>query len=314
MSLFKNIVAYTIGPDWIAPQLADLLPVLEKGAFVPCGPTDEQTAGWQPPRGEENAALAELIAGQLILKIAVERKAVPGAAVKAELEVRCKAIEAATGRKPGRNEKKEIKEEIIKDFLPRAFSKRSAHTIWVDIAKRMLVVGAGSHKSADNVVNHIVEVMANAGHILPISPLQTAMSPSAAMSEWLTTQEAPVGFAIDRDLELKDPERATVRYARHTLELVEIVQHIKEGKIPTQLAMTWEGQVSFMLTEGFSIKKINILDVETDVGEQDSGFDADVAIATGMLTKLIPDLVNVLGGIPQEAGSAVADSSANDLT
>jgi hypothetical protein len=71
------------------------------------------------------------------------------------------------------------------------------------------------------------------------------------MSEWLTTKESPAGFSVDRECELKQPdsEKSLVRYARHTLEIDEVGEHIRQGKVPTQLAMTWNGRVSFVLTE-----------------------------------------------------------------
>jgi recombination associated protein RdgC len=56
--------------------------------------------------------------------------------------------------------------------------------------------------------------------------------------------------------------------------------------------------VSFSLTEGMQLKKITFLDAvfEATATEKDEGFDADVAIATGELSKLIPDLFEALGG------------------
>ena len=101
----------------------------------------------------------------------------------------------------------------------------------------------------------LVEALSELRHVLPIAPLHTAISPSAAMARWLSSREAPAGFTVDRDLELKNPgeERSVVRYARHTLELDEIGQHIEEGKLPTQLAQTWEGKVSFVLTERLAL-------------------------------------------------------------
>jgi recombination associated protein RdgC len=65
--------------------------------------------------------------------------------------------------------------------------------------------------------------------------------------------------------------------------------------------------VSFMLTEGLQIKKIAFLDtVFEGTKADDGGFDTDVAIATGELTKLIPDLIEALGG---EAESGVANAA-----
>ena len=86
-----------------------------------------------------------------------------------------------------------------------------------------------------------------------------------------------------------------VRYSRHTLALDEIAQHIDEGKLPTRLAMTWNDKVSFELTEQLGIRKIDIRGIEeTPKGED--GFDADVAIATGELSALLPELLLSLGG------------------
>jgi recombination associated protein RdgC len=297
MPLFKNIVVYRIAPDWTPPPLDRLDAELQRQAFVPCGPTQERSAGWVPPRGKEHGAMVESVGGQWILQLAVERKAVPGGAVRAELEARCKALEAERGRPPGRKEKAEIKQEIVQTFLPRAFSKRGAHTLWLDLDKRTLVIAAGSMKAAEPAVKQLLDTMAELQHALPLAPLATSLAPATAMAEWLTTKEPPAGFTIDRDLELKKPgeEKSVVRYARHSLELDEIGQHIQEGKLPTQLAMTWNDKVSFVLTEQLGIRKIDFRAVK-DVPKGEDGFDANAAIATGELSGLLPQLLDSLGG------------------
>ncbi len=77
--------------------------------------------------------------------------------------------------------------------------------------------------------------------------------------------------------------------------------------MPTKLALTWDDRVSFMLTEGMQLKKVAFLDtVFEGTKADDGGFDTDVAIATGELVKLIPDLIEALGG---EAESGVASAA-----
>jgi recombination associated protein RdgC len=130
------------------------------------------------------------------------------------------------------------------------------------------------------------------------------------MSHWLAAQEPPVGFTVDRECELKsaDEEKAVVRYARHPLDIEEVQAHIAAGKLPTKLALTWDDRVSFMLTEGLQLKKIAFLDTVFEGSKaDDGGFDTDVAIATGELSKLLPDLVEALGG---EADSGIATAAA----
>ncbi|HSW20277.1 MAG TPA: recombination-associated protein RdgC [Ramlibacter sp.] len=314
MPLFKNLIAYRITAGWTPPPAEAFEAELQRLLFQPCGATQELSVGWMPPRGEENGAMVEVVAGHQILKLAVERKAVPGGAVRDELEARCKAIETEQGRKPGRKEKTEIKEEIVHTFLPRAFSKRGTHLVWIDVANRMLYVGAGSAKAAEAVIKQLGDVMAELKHVLSLDMLSTATSPSAAMAHWLTSREAPPGFSIDRDLELKlsGEEKSVVRYARHTLELDEIGQHIQEGKMPTQLALTWEGKVSFVLTEMLVLKKIDMHGVDDNLGK-DNGFDADAAIATGELSSLLPDLLDALGG-EMALGAAAAAPAAPATT
>ncbi|MEG0975128.1 MAG: recombination-associated protein RdgC, partial [Comamonas sp.] len=85
--------------------------------------------------------------------------------------------------------------------------------------------------------------------------------------------------------------------ARHPLDIDEIREHIDQGKLPTKLAMTWDDRVSFVLTEGLQLKKMAFLDVVMEgQSQEDGGFDADVAIATGEFSQLIPELIEALGG------------------
>ena len=139
------------------------------------------------------------------------------------------------------------------------------------------------------------------------APLQTALAPATAMSLWLSEKEAPRGFSVDRECELKQPdsEKAAVRYARHTLDIDELGEHIRQGKLPTQLALTWAGRVSFVLTETLTLKRIKLLDGVLEGGAQADGedpFDADAALFVGELTQLLPELIAALGGEPPRPG------------
>jgi recombination associated protein RdgC len=297
--MFKNSLVYRIGP-WDAPTLADIEERLAAARFSECGATQMESAGWLEPRGRQHGALAESVGGHWILRLCTETKAVPGSVVRQQLEAQLGKIEAETGRRPKGKRAKEIKEQIVHGLLPRAFPKRALTPIWIDLRSRLVIVGAASAKKADAIVTRLVELL---GGGIVLRPLQTELSPAAAMSEWLAGQQAPAGFSIDRECELKQPdsEKATVRYARHTLEIAEVAEHIAQGKLPTQLAMTWNSRVTFVLSESMALKKVKLLDVVLEgagstAGREDDGFDADVAITTGELAPLIADLIQALGG------------------
>ncbi len=293
--MFKNVTVYRIAPGW-SVDLGAIEAALQKGCFVECSPSQEQSAGWTPPRGEAHAPLVESVGGQLLLRWQTEKKVLPGSVVKRRVEELAQRIEAESGFKPGRKQTKELREQAVLELLPMAFTRQSALAVWLDPAQRTLVVGSSSQSRADEVASALVKALDG----LAVRLLQTTSSASAAMSEWLASREAPAGFSVDRECELKssDETRSVVRYARHTLDIDEVGQHIAQGKLPTQLAMTWSDRISFVLTDTLQIKKLNFLDVVFDGASPagDDGFDADAAIATGEISRLLPDLIDALGG------------------
>jgi recombination associated protein RdgC len=246
---------------------------------------------------------------QLLLRLCTERKAVPSSAIALQLQEQLDKIERETGRRPRGKQAKELKEEIVQTLLPRAFPKRSHTWVWISPNAKWVVVNAGSLKSADALITLLVETVAGG---LILKAVSTQLAPSTAMAQWLQSKEAPAGFSLDRECELKQPdsEKSTVRYARHTLEIDEVAEHISQGKVPTQVALTWNSRVSFVLTQELAIKKIKLLDVvlesskKTVASPDENNFDADAALSTGELTGLITDLLDALGGEAPEIGLA----------
>ena len=292
-------MVYRMVSAWTMTQ-AQLEQVLDKARFAPCGASQEKSVGWVEPRGQAHGTLVEIIDGQWLLKQAVESKAVPSSVVKRKVQERADQIEATTGRKPGKKEKRDLAEDIRHALLPMAFTKQSATLVWIDTTAARLVLDAGSQAKADEVMTALI----NAIDGLAVQLIDTTTAPAAAMAEWLSSQEAPSGFSVDRECELKaaDESRAVVRYTRHALDTDEVRQHIALGKMPTRLAMTWNDRVSFVLTEGLQLKKLALQDVVLEHKPQAAGdrkdddFDTDVALATGELRQMLPALLEALGG------------------
>ncbi len=306
--MFKNVTIYRIAPGWEA-TLEDMEAALDAARFVPCGATQDKAVGWIEPRGEAHGPLVESVAGQRILKLQIETKGVPGSVVKKKAQEEADHIEATTGRKPGKKETKALREDALLALLPQAFARQMTVWVWIDLKNGWLVTDASSQGKLDEVVTALVRAFDG----LAVTLLQTAVTPQTAMTQWLsatTPDEWPGGFAVERECELKsgDEEKSAVKFTRHNLATDEVRKHITEGKLPTRLAMSWEGRIGFTLTESLQLKKINFLegvfDGRPDEGE--NGFDADVALSTGELQKLIPELIEALGG--EMAFGAAADS------
>lgn len=295
---FTNAHIYRIFGGCTLPDLPAIEDSLTLNTFEPCTASQSESTGWTPPR-EEHGPLIESVGGQWIAKLMMESKSVPGSTLRRKLEERVKEIEKSTGRKPGKKEKKELKEDLLLEMLPMAFPKRVAIGVWIDPAKRTLVLDTASQSRADVVASAMVRAIEG----LALSPANTVVAPSSAMAEWLSTQEAPLGFTIDRECELKatDESKSVVRYANHPLDIEEVQEHIRAGKRPTRLALTWEDRLSFILGDDGTLRGLTFLEGtvaganETSVDE----FDGNVAIVTGELSGLIASLNEALGGEAQ---------------
>ncbi|MBL8372479.1 MAG: recombination-associated protein RdgC [Burkholderiaceae bacterium] len=293
--MFKNLIVYRIAPSWDA-SLTALEQALATRRFVPCGPGQEQALGWVEPRGEAHGPLAESVGGQWVLRLMSETRVLPASVVNRAAQEQAAQIEATTGRKVGRKELRDLKEQARQALLPQAFTRQSSAWVWIDPLARRLVIDSASQSRADGVVTELVRAIDGMG----LELLPTAQTPAGCMAAWLADGEPPAGFAIDRECELKatDGSQAVVRYARHPLDTDEVRQHIAQGKQPTRLALTWGGRVSLVLTEGLQIKKLAFLEgvFAGREAQAEEGFDTDVAIATGELRQLLPQLLEALGG------------------
>lgn len=296
--MFKNLSIYRLVSGWPV-DATTLDESLSSAHYLECGASQEKSVGWVEPRGHAHGPMVEVVDGQWLLKLVVETKTIPTSVTTRKVREQLAAIKAATGRKPGKKETREILDDVRLALLPMAFSKQSSVQVWVDPAASFLLTDAGSQAKADEVMTWLIKAVDG----LVVQLVNTQTSPAAAMAHWLSTKEAPAGFSVDRECELKacDESKAVVKYGRHALDIDEVSQHIAMGKVPTRLALTWSDRVSFVLTDGLQLKKITFLESVFE-GNRDSeadAFDADVAIATGEMRRLIPDLLETLGGMTQ---------------
>ena len=300
--MIKSFTLFLLPETWAYPGAQPLADALSRHGFRPCGLTERQTSGWVPPRGLAHAPLAESISGQVLMKLQVETRLLPASAVRDDLQARMDQIEAQTGRRPRGRAKRELKEQVEHELLPRAFTRQSATLVWLDPKARRVVIGSTTSRALDVVLAELSRAMEDR---LPLQPVATGLSPSTAMAGWLQAQESPAGFTVDRDCELRQPDdgKATVRYVRHSLDNDGVAEHIRQGKVPVQLAMTWNGRVSFVLTEDLRIKRLKFLDIQAESGEgrdaasREEAFDGEAALMTGELAGLLDDLLPALGGV-----------------
>ena len=298
---FKNLQLYRLPAPWPV-DLARFEEQLARGPFVKCPSNQPLSRGWVSPR--RDGTLVFSLNQQRLIALAVEQRLLPSSVVNEEVRERAEAIEAQQGYAPGRKQLKEMRERVSEELLPRAFTRKRSTFAWIDPQAGWLCVDASSPAKAEEVIEHLRHCLDD----FPLTLLHTQLSPQSAMADWLAGGDAPAGFTIDRDCELKaaGEEKAAVRYVRHPLEGDEVKAHLAGGKLPTRLALTWDDRISFILSEKLEIKRLTFLDLlkkeaEKSAEHADEQFDADFALMTGELSRFLPQLVAALGGENVEA-------------
>ncbi len=293
---FKNLQVYRLATGW-AMSPGTLEAALNKQPLMPCTGMSMMSRGWVPPA--EGFGLVFGMGKHLLLALGVEEKVLPASVMREETKLRAVTLEAQQGYKPGKKQLRDLQERITTELLPRAFAKRRVTRAWIDPVNLWMVVDAASPSRAEELLEHLRNTLGE----LPVTRLETELSPQGAMTQWLTVGDAPAQFALDSECELKGTgeEAATVRYLRHDLSIKEIREHIAGGKVATRVGLLWRDRMSLLLVEPFQIKRVKSLAMEQG-GDEGAGvnqadqFEADFALMAGELGSLLKDLLAALGG------------------
>jgi len=296
---FKNIRAYRLTkPFDLSPE--KLGKNLAGRGFVPCARTQAVSVGWVPPLGGESEQLVHGAAGRLLLKMKREEKLLPSTVVREQLEEKVAAIEAAQGRKVYRKERLNLKDEIVQDCLPRAFSRSSHIHAYIDIKANWIFVDSASASRAEELLNLLREGIGSFPVLLP----QVNNAPTAVMTAWLLHRSLPNDFELGQECELREPgeEGGVVRCRGVDLLSEEVETHLHAGKQVVRLALGWDERVSLLLAEDLCLRRLRFADElmkeNEDIPEADQAarLDADFALMADAITGLQARILALFGG------------------
>ena len=296
MHWFKNAMIYRLTKDldW---SLASLNLNLTNNAFSPCDFGELSKFGWFNPL--KSSDLFYFAVGKQILLVAQkEDKMLPANVVKRELEARIEQLEQKEQRKLKKTEKQSLKDEIIQNLLPRAFSKYQQTAIWIDAENNLIYVDAASSKRAEDALALLRKTLGS----LPVVPLTFAKEPALEMKQWLQNESTPEWIIPLEEAELRDLQTdGVIRCKKQTLESEEMLA-LLDRKLVTKLALDWDEHLSFILNEDCSLKRLKFADQlrekNDDIRKEDFAqrFDADFVLMTGVLSKLTENLLHAFGG------------------
>jgi recombination associated protein RdgC len=295
---FRNLTLFRF-PTAINDSFENLDEQLAEHVLKPVGPLELSSRGFVSPFGRGDAALHHRVGNALLLTLGSEDKLLPSSVVNAVLAEKLEHIQETEGRRPGGRERKRIKDEVLTDLLPRAFSRPSRSSGYLDLENGWAVLDTSSRKNAENFVSAVREALGS----FPAVPVNAETSPRALMTAWIAGEPLPDGFVLGDECELRDPvdSGAIVKCRRQELEAEEVREHLKCGKQAFQVALVFEDRLSFVLGEDLVIRKLKFLEAATESleqGDRDSQrdeIDAVFALMSGELKILLKRLEEVLG-------------------
>jgi len=299
---FRNLTLYRLSNKFdLSPE--QLHATLEKRPFKPCAGLDEASVGWESPLGPNAELLVHAAGGYLMLCMRREERILPAAVIREELDEKVRQIEEAEARAVRRKERQQLKDEIVVDLLPRAFTRSTRLYAYLDTSDGWVVLDTPTAKRAEELLSLLRESIGS----LPVKPLQVEKSPAAVMTDWLR-RSAPADFELQDECELREPleNGGIVRCRRQALDGTEVGTHLEAGKEAVRLAVEWHERLSCLLCEDLVIRRLRFLDVvqeeaaAVDTEDAAARFDADFALMAMELKQFLPRLVEIFGGLVKD--------------
>lgn len=289
----KNLAVFASATPF-AWSVSELNSMLEQMPCKPCGSQDISSEGFVPPlKGHVDMLIT---AQQFVFCTYQETvRLLPGPVVTEELAERVEIIENEQSRKVGRKERVELKEQIVFEFLPQAFTRSRRTNVIIDTGRNLVFVDAASQNRAEQVINALRKAIGT----LPVKPLRADIAPASVFARWMQNPESlPAELRLGDRCELKGSKdsSATVRFSAVDITQEEILAHLENAMYPSRISLTWLDEIEFDITEEMGFKRLKALDLLAEKQDNLNADDAVEALQAHVLLQagLIRSLLDVL--------------------
>lgn len=301
--LFKNTAMFRFTVASAAAIITrDLSDKLAEHEFPGIGPQDAARLGFAPALfgGQE---FVHSVNGCHLMRLRKDEKIMPAAGITREVQERVDLIEVEHGRKVGRKEKLEIRDQVILERLPTAFVKTTYTAGYIDETLGLLIVD-GTWRQAEEFCS----ALRQATGTLPVRPVFVNNSPSFVMTATLEHGDTVLleHFSLGEECTLTDTDGGKVTYK--DMDLVAAVEsHLEDGMSCISLRLARADRLAFTVDESLLVKKVKFLDdfmsALADVDSEDrlALQDTTFYLMTSEIRELFQGLMESFGGENKEA-------------
>lgn len=275
---FKQVACYTIEIPGVVGQdaldsvvLGQWQATLARYVFQPCGKTEWVKWGVLPFFPDSSFYLYPL-PPYYFFRVEEERRLLPAAVIKQALDEKVRLIESEEHRPVSRREKQDLKEAIALELLPRAFTRRRSHHIYLDLHRQMLVLDRTSPQVLDQLLQFWREIFPL--HTLRLMDFET--TPAKLMGDWLRSGSGSTDFALDERCQIRHPKtQGQIKGDGQDLTDPEWANWLLEGYQVNSLGLIFKDHLRFTLQENFQLKNIQWPEEDQDETQTDPAQEVD---------------------------------------
>ena len=294
---FKNIFVFAFTRPFTTTN-EELHALLHEHTFTPLGSTELRHFGWTNSLGKGSNLTTESN-GNVLICARSEEKILPAQYMKECIDEQVEDIESDVGRGVTKKEREQIKEDVIFNMLPRAFTKVNDTHAYINAENNTIVVNSSSRGKAEDLLALLRKTLGT----LPVTSLSQDKMPDEVMTEWLTVDSDEKfiksnSFTIGYEAELHSlgNEAPVIKVKDMALDCEQLKAHLDDDMFVTKIALEYDENMSFMLNDDLSIKRIKFFDViieqndDIDSDNLNAKIMADFTLMAGELNRMINDL------------------------
>lgn len=318
---FRNIFPFKLDDEHKNLTIQDLQVALEKKPFHKCLSNQMYSTGFIAPIEDDDRIVLEIVPHVFVMCLKHEKKIMPDGVLNEMLKLKIKEIETDESRTVNAKEKRELKDNLIVELLPRALSEHTKTFAYWDTVNGWFVVDTSSSNKAENFLSVLrrlftgqIDAVDEVNSEQPLTrqsalkaiPLGKSIVGNVAKSltGWVDVPDLHdefENFQVGDECVLKNDAGQKISYKKCDLTVSTVGKHISLDMDVVQLEMMWKEKINFVLDEKLAIKRVKFVGFSCDdMRTAESRFISEMIITAGEVNLLLNDLVNAFGGLVEQ--------------